>query len=216
MAMPLKLVIGDKNLSSWSMRAWLVAKASRLSFEEILIPLDQPETKAQLEKYSPSHKVPCLIHGDTRIWDSLAISEYLAELAPDSSLWPKDSQQRALARSYVAEMHSGFSGLRAQFSMDIRLKIEVRHLTPQTISDIQRILSLWNSTLERNKGPFLFGDFGIVDAFYAPVVFRFLSYGIHIESPIILKYMKAIQNNEHVNSWVQAGLSETPPPYIFR
>lgn len=212
----LQLVIGDKNLSSWSMRAWLVAKASNVSFEEILIVLDQPETAGQLTKYSPSQKVPCLLHAENRIWDSLAIAEYFAELAPDAQLWPSDPAQRALARSYAAEMHSGFSGLRAQLSMDIRLRMEIRHLTPDTISDIERILFLWKSALAESPGPFLFGEFGIVDAFYAPVVFRFLSYGIQIESAIIQKYMSSIQNQEHVRAWVEAAIAETPPAYSFR
>lgn len=211
----LSLVIGDKNLSSWSMRAWLAAKASGLPFQEILIPLDQAETKLELNKYSPSSRVPCLIHGDLRIWDSLAICEYLAELAPNKDLWPVDQQTRAIARSYVAEMHSGFSGLRSQLSMDIRLKMEIRHLTPQTIEDIKRILSLWTEALKKSKGPFLFGGFGIADAFYAPVVFRFVSYGVQIQSPIIKQYMQQIQNHEHVEKWVQAGLQEKPKPVVF-
>lgn len=211
----LSLVIGDKNLSSWSMRAWLALVASELPFKEILIPLDQAETKLELNKYSPSSKVPCLIHGDLRIWDSLAICEYIAELAPHKFLWPEDKQSRAVARSYVSEMHSGFSSLRSQLSMDIRLRIEIRHLTPQTIEDIKRILFLWTEALKRSKGPFLFGKFGIVDAFFAPVVFRFISYGVHIQSPTIKNYIDAVQNNEHVKKWVDAALKEKPKPVVF-
>ena len=206
------LVIGDKNLSSWSMRAWLAAKASELPFKEILVPLDQPETKSELQKFSPSSKVPCLIHGDLRIWDSLAICEYIAELAPQKFLWPENKQTRAIARSYVSEMHSGFSGLRSQLSMDIRLRIEIRHLTHDTIDDIKRILFLWSEALAKSKGPFLFGEFGIADAFFTPVVFRFISYGVQIQSPIIKKYMEHIQNYDHVKKWVEAGLSEKPRP----
>ena len=212
----LSLVIGDKNLSSWSMRAWLAAKASELSFKEILIPLDQAETKAELNKYSPSSKVPCLIHGDLRIWDSLAICEYIAELAPNKFLWPEDRKLRAVARSYVSEMHSGFSGLRSQLSMDIRLRMEIRHLAPQTIDDIERILFLWTDALSKSKGPFLFGKFGIADAFFTPVVFRFVSYGVQIESPIIKKYMSEIQVYEHVKNWVEGGQSEKPKPFVFQ
>lgn len=211
-----KLVIGDKNLSSWSMRAWLVAKASELLFEEILIQLDQPNTSAEIRKFSPSLKVPCLIHGDLHIWDSLAISEYIAELAPNKNLWPTNPKLKAIARSYVSEMHSGFMGLRSQLSMDLRLKMEIRHLTPQTIDDIQRILSLWTEALSKSKGPFLFGEFGIADAFYAPVVFRFYSYGIQIESPIIRSYMSQIEQHEHVKSWYTAALTEKPKPFIFK
>ncbi len=211
----LSLVIGDKNLSSWSMRAWLALKASELPFNEILIPLDQKETKVELIKYSPSSKVPCLIHGDLKVWDSLAICEYIAELAPEKFLWPENIQSRAIARSYVSEMHSGFSGLRSQLSMDIRLRIEIRHLTPQTIEDIKRILFLWTEALNKSKGPFLFGNFGIADAFFAPVVLRFVSYGVQIRSYVIEKYMNEIQNFEHVKNWINAGLSENPKSLIF-
>lgn len=211
----MKLVIGDKNLSSWSMRAWLAAKASKLQIEEILIPLDQPQTKTEIQKWSPSGRVPCLIDGDLQIWDSLAICEYLAELS-DQKLWPKNPKERALARAYVSEMHSGFPGLRSQLSMDLRLKIEVRHLTAQTIADIERILFLWTQALKKSKGPFLFGEFGIVDAFYAPVVFRFLSYGIQIKSEMIRKYMAEIQSHKHVKNWYKDGLAEKPNPIIFK
>lgn len=213
---PLSLVIGDKNLSSWSLRAWLGAKLSRLEFEEIMIPLDQEETKAGLKKFSPSLRVPCLIHKELKVWDSLAICEYLAELAPDRNLWPKDSHFRALARSYVAEMHSGFENLRAQLSMDIRLRVEIRHLTPGTVSDIHRVLHLWTEALEKSKGPFLFGDFTLADAFYAPVVLRFISYGVKIESPMIEKYLNEIQNQEYVSQWIAAAKVENPKPLVFR
>ena len=210
----MKLIIGDKNLSSWSMRAWLVAKISELPFEEILVQLNQPKTKLNLEKYSSSAKVPCLIYEDICIWDSLAICEFLAD-STDLNLWPKDKKLKAIARSYVSEMHSGFFSMREQLSMDLRLKIELRHLTEQTIKDIDRVLQLWTDALIRSKGPFLFGEFGIVDAFFAPVVFRFLSYGIHIKSEIILNYMKEIQNFEHVQKWVNAGVSEIYKPHLF-
>lgn len=203
-----KLVIGDRNLSSWSLRAWLVAKASGLRFEEIFIPLDQPSTLAALEKHSPSAKVPCLIHGDIHIWDSLAICEYLHELSPDKKLWPKDMSTRARARSYVAEMHSGFTSLRSQLSMDIRLRMEARHLVPQTIKDIQRIVQLWEDALSSSKGPYLFGEFSIADAFYTPVVLRFLSYGIKIKSEKALLYMSTIQSHPNLQEWIKRARDE--------
>jgi glutathione S-transferase len=207
----LKLVIGDKNLSSWSMRAWLAAKASGLPFEEVMILLDRPETtNLALQKNSPSSRVPCLIHGDLSVWDSLAICEYLAELSPNKNLWPEDSRQRARARSYAAEMHSSFQSLRSHLSMDIRLKMEVRHLGQDTIKDISRVIKLWSEALQDSGGPFLFGKYGIVDAFYAPVVFRFLSYGIQIKSDPALKYMNEIKNHPDVKAWVKDALSEVP------
>lgn len=216
MGSKLKLIIGDKNLSSWSMRAWLVMKASELAFEENLILLDQPDTKMLLEQASPSSRVPCLIHNDLKIWDSLAICEYLSDLAPEKNLWPQDKRQKAIARSYVAEMHSGFVSLRSQCSMDIRLKMEIRHLAPGTVDDIQRIIHLWKEALQNSGGPFLFAKFGIVDAFYAPVVFRFLSYGIQIDSELIRKYMTEIQNNIYVREWVAEAHKEKFTHYKFR
>lgn len=206
---PLQLVIGDKNLSSWSMRAWLVAEISGLPYKEILIPLDQPTSSAKIKRYSPSGKVPCLIDGTIAIWDSLAIAEYLAELAPQKNLWPENTKRRALSRAYCAEMHSSFASLRAQLSMDIRLRIKVRHLTPGTVTDIKRILELWEKALRQNHGPFLFGrEFGIVDAFFAPVVMRFISYGIEIKSARIHAYMQKVTKHPAVKAWISAGLRE--------
>lgn len=206
----LKLIVGDKSLSSWSMRAWLALKASGLPFEEVMILLDRPETKVALTKHSPSKKVPCLIHGDVHVWDSLAICEYIFELAPDQELWPKDSAKRAMARSYSAEMHSGFPNLRNQLSMDLHLNIKIRHISDATISEIQRIISLWETALKTNGGPFLFGKFGIADAFYAPVVFRFQSYGVEIESPHARQYMNRVQEHPLVREWTTAALKEKP------
>ena len=211
----LKLVIGDKNLSSWSLRAWLVAEHSGLSYEEVLVRLDRQETPANLQMHSPSKKVPCLIHGELKIWDSLAICEYIAELAPHKELWPGDAPLRALARAYVAEMHSGFSSLREQLSMDIRLRIKVRHLTPQTTADIERIRFLWQSALEKSAGPFLFGPFGIADAFFTPVVFRFQSYGIELQSEKLRQYMKQILSDPAVKAWTDAALLEQAPELSF-
>ncbi len=211
----LTLVIGDKNLSSWSMRAWLAAKAAGLPFKEIKIILDRPSTAKEIAKYSPSNRVPCLIHDDTVIWDSLAICEYLAELAPKKNLWPANPAERALARSYTAEMHSSFQSLRDQCSMDIRLKIEIRHLTTGTIKDIRRLTELWSTAMKNSGGPFLFGEFGIVDAFYAPVVFRFLSYGIGVKDPRAKKYMHNMQNYPHIRAWVNEALTEKATPFVF-
>ncbi len=211
----LTLVIGDKNFSSWSMRAWLVASLSGVPFEEKLVFLDKPETKETLRRWSPSGKVPSLMDGELRIWDSLAIAEYFAELAPNVALWPRDPKARAVARAYAAEMHSSFSALRTHLSMDIRLKMEILHLTSDTISEIERVLSLWESALAKSEGPFLFGEFGIVDAFYAPVVFRFLSYGIHITSPVVLNYLKAVQNFPAVKLWTEAARKEERCPFAF-
>ncbi len=206
----LKLVIGDKNLSSWSMRPWLALKTSTLDFTEILVPLDTPKTARLLSKHSPSGRVPVLIHEDLQIWDSLAICEYVHELAPERHLWPRSKAERARARAYCAEVHSSFHGLRTQLSMDIRLRTQIRHLSRESVCDIKRVLQLWGLALKKSGGPFLFGGFGIADAFFAPVVLRFISYGVKIESKVALAYMAAVQKNPHVREWVQAARKEKP------
>lgn len=188
------------------MRPWVALKASGLPFKQTKILLDRPDTKKKISRYSPTGKVPVLIDGSTVVWDSLAICEYIAELAPQ--LWPKSTRDRATARSYAAEMHSGFQDLRNQLSMDIQLRIKVNHLTTGTVQDIERILEMWKIALKKSKGPFLFGDFCIADAFFAPVVMRFESYGISIKDKTALKYMRAIQTHPAVKAWIAAGRKE--------
>lgn len=209
MASKIKLVIGDKNYSSWSMRPWLALKASKLPFEEIKVLLDRPDTKKNILKHSPSGKVPVLIYKGEAVWDSLAICEFIAELAPKSQLWPKDDMARAQARSYVAEMHSGFLSLRTQMSMDIRLNIKMGHLLQSTVDDIKRITSMWESALQKYGGPYLFGShFGIADSFYAPVVMRFNSYGVQLKSSTLKKYMNTMLENPFVNEWIKEAKKE--------
>ena len=205
----LRLVIGDKYLSSWSLRPWLVMKASGLAYEEVIVRLDRPGTSAELAKYSASKKVPVLIECGIAIWDSLAICERIAELAPSKELWPKAALDRAIARSYVAEMHSSFQALRSQLSMDVSLRMSIKHLTGGTIDDINRVLTLWASALDNYKSRFLFGDsFGIVDAFYAPVVLRLQSYGIKIESDKILSYIEQVLSYPHLADWMKVAKTE--------
>ncbi|EQC44521.1 glutathione S-transferase, N-terminal domain protein [Bacteriovorax sp. BSW11_IV] len=199
----LELYIADKSLSSWGMRAWLVAIASGIPFKEKEIKLYRKDTREKILKHSPSGRLPALKHGDLIIWDSLAIAEYLNELSPYAGLWPKDMGMRAMARSYVSEMHSGFTSLRQELPMDLNVKTVKTILTPGVISDIERILTLWKEALKLSKGPYLFGEFGIVDAFFAPVVFRFLSYGVEIKNKAILQYMDNIQNHAGVEFWLE-------------
>lgn len=210
------LVIGDKAYSSWSLRAWLVAVQSGLPFREINVKLDSPKTAAQILKHSPSGKVPALKHGKVVIWDSLAIAEYLHELSPEAKLWPEDPALRALARSYAAEMHSGFASLRSQLSMDIQLQSKARHLLPGTVTDIERILTMWKTALAKSKGPYLFGDFCIADAFFAPVVFRFISYGVQIKDKTVLAYMNNIQEHHGVQFWAEEALTEKNHSPVFK
>ena len=176
----LKLVIGDRNYSSWSLRPWLVMKQAALPFEEINIRLRDAGTKAEIYKHSPSGKVPCLIDGETVAWDSLAICEYIAESAP--FLWPEDRKARAEARSISAEMHSGFRALRHSMPMNIHASKPYDGREADVVSDIARIISIWESCRSRfaDRGPFLFGSFSITDAMFAPVVWRFLTYAIDL------------------------------------
>ncbi len=206
----LKLVIGDKNLSSWSLRPWLVLKYFEIPFQEIQILLDQPQTKNNIAKYSPSGKVPLLINGQNRIWDSLAICEYIHELHPEKNVWPKEGYLRALARSYAAQMHSGFFGLRNQLSMNVQLRTKITHLDSQTIEDIRTIVSLWDQALRKHKGSFLFGDFCVADAFYAPVVLRFISYGVEIRNINAKKYMSNVLKIIELKKWIASAKKEKP------
>lgn len=210
------LVIGDKTYSSWSMRAWLVAVQSGLPFKEINIKLDEKKTAAQIAKHTDSGKVPVLKQGKRVIWDSLAIAEYLNELSPEAKLWPEDAGTRALARSYAAEMHSGFPNLRTNLSMDLKRTEPVKHLTEATAYEIERILKMWKDALKVSEGPFLFGDFCIADAFFAPVVFRFKHYGIKISDRMVKQYMKNIEEHHGVQFWVEDAKSEKSKPLEFK
>jgi glutathione S-transferase len=178
----MKLIIGNKNYSSWSLRAWLAARASGHTFEEIRIPLFLQGSRERILQHSPSGKVPCLIDHGLAVWDSLAICEYLAEKSP--GLWPTDPAARAVARSVSAEMHSGFTDLREHMSMNIRKDYTGKGRSPAVDANIARIEAIWNDCRERfgaratPDGPYLFGAFSAADAMYAPVCFRFKTYGI--------------------------------------
>ncbi|MEI7429434.1 MAG: glutathione S-transferase family protein [Betaproteobacteria bacterium] len=176
----LKLVCGDRNYSSWSLRPWLAIKQAGLPFEEVFIRLRDSGTRTEIYKYSPSGKVPCLIDGDTTVWDSLAICEYLAEVEP--TLWPAKRAARAEARSISAEMHSGFAGFRNSMPMEIHASKPFDGRTAEAAADIARIIAIWESCRSRfaTSGPFLFGAFSIADAMFAPVVWRFLTYAVEL------------------------------------
>ncbi|MGH8746407.1 MAG: glutathione S-transferase, partial [Burkholderiales bacterium] len=177
----LALVIGNKNYSSWSLRPWLAMKVLGREFEERPVSLYVPGAKQRLLGYSPAGKVPILIDGERKIWDSLAILEYLAESHP--SLWPAAPAARALARSISAEMHSGFAALRQHMSMNIRKRHPGKGRTPESLADIARIVAMWSECRARfgAGGSFLFGGFGAADAMYAPVVARLHTYDVAVE-----------------------------------
>lgn len=176
------LTIGNKNLSSWSLRPWLAMKMAGLVFDEILIRLDQPETRASIKDETPAGKVPVLKIDEAGsshlVWDSLAICETIAERHPEAGLWPEDGFARAEARSYAAEMHAGFPDLRNQLSMVFARKLETPPLSEDTQKQIARIIAAWESSLSRYAGGFLFGRFSVADCMYAPVVSRFQTYAI--------------------------------------
>lgn len=179
----LTLAIGNKNYSSWSLRPWLVLRQAGLDFQEIRIPIYEAGSAVALAHWSPSGKVPALHDGEVVVWDSLAICEYLAERNPEKSLWPNALAARAVARSVSAEMHSGFSDLRSAMPMNIRGRFPGKGLTEGSRRDIARVVAIWNDCRSRfgSDGDFLFGQFTIADAMFAPVVLRFVTYGVVLE-----------------------------------
>jgi glutathione S-transferase len=203
----LTLVIGNKNYSSWSLRPWMLLKHLGLDFKELVIPLDTPEFKDEIEKYGPSGRVPVLLHDNLSVWDSLAICEYVAELA--GSGWPKDRVARAVARSVCAEMHSGFANLRMEWPMNARARNRRTPMTPGLEMDLDRIDEIWNDCRRRfgAGGPWLFGEYSIADAMYAPVVLRFKTYGARI-SETARWYIATALEDSALQEWVRAAQSE--------
>lgn len=181
--MALTLVIGNKNYSSWSLRAWLALNHTGTPFEEVVVPLYEAGSTAAITRYSPSGKVPVLRDGDVTVWESLAICEYLAEKFPDKGLWPRDGAARAVARAISNEMHAGFRALRDTMVMNIRAKGRKVEMGDAVTGEIQRIADIWAAARAKfgAGGPFLFGTFTIADAMYAPVVTRFRTYGVALE-----------------------------------
>ena len=209
--MALKLVIGNKNYSSWSMRPWLALRASDIAFEEIFIPLYTGDAdKQRILAFTHSGKVPALVDGDITVWDSLAIIEYLAERFPEARLWPEDRAARAHARSISAEMHSGFMALRNECGMNLHRPIMPIALSPDALANIARIEQIWTECRQRygQSGPFLFGAFGAADAMFAPVVHRFRSYAIEV-APAAAEYMRTILALPAFQQWTAEGLAET-------
>ncbi|MES2683164.1 MAG: glutathione S-transferase family protein [Pseudomonadota bacterium] len=206
----MKLVIGNKNYSSWSLRPWLLMQVLDLPFEEVLIPLYQPGSRETLLTLTPSGKVPTLIDGELVIWDSLAIVEYLAEQYPGVAVWPADAEARATARCVAAEMHAGFAALRNHMPMNLRASHPGKGHTPEVLADIARITELWLDCRARfgSEGPFLFGPFSAADAFYAPVVTRFLSYGVSLPA-VCREYVEAVRTLPAMQVWYAAGIAET-------
>ena len=207
--MTLRLIIGNKNYSSWSFRPWLAMKGAGIAFEETLIPLNAPDFKALLEAVSGAGKVPVLIDCDTHVWESLAILEYLAEKFPAAGLWPREPQARAHARAIASEMHAGFGALRRDLPMNIWRPVKVRPLEPATAADAARIDAIWSECRTRfgAGGPYLYGMFGAADAMYAPVVWRFHTYGVEV-SAVARAYMNALMAMPAWIEWREAARRE--------
>jgi glutathione S-transferase len=208
----LKLVIGNKNYSSWSMRPWLALRANDIEFEEVFIPLytDDKDDKDRILSFSHAGKVPALVDGDLTVWDSMAIIEYLAEKFPQARLWPEDRARRAHARSISAEMHSGFMPLRNECGMNLHRPVGAIALSADAKANIARIEEIWLECRERygKLGPFLFGAFSAADAMFAPVVHRFRTYAIDAAPPA-KDYMAAMMALPAFQQWTRDGLAET-------
>ena len=202
----MKLILGNRNYSSWSLRGWLAAKQSGLGFEELTVPLygeGWDAKKAAMDEVQPSHgKVPVLWDGDIVVWDSLAILDYLADKVGRDRFWPKEDAPRGMARAMVAEMHCSYASLRSQCPMNMRRRIENWQPSDATKTDVVRILQLWAEARARfgQGGPFLFGTFGAADIFYAPVVSRFITYGIGVPG-FATAYMQAVWEHAWMEEW---------------
>jgi len=212
----LTLYIGNKNYSSWSMRPWVLLKQAGIPFQEVKVRFDafdgQSRFKQEILKVNPAGRVPALVDDGFAVWDTLAIAEYAAEKFPDKKLWPQDVKARARARSVCAEMHSGFSALRNHCPMNIEASLPqagaiVWRDQPAVRADVQRIVAMWTDLLEQYKGPMLFGEFSIADAFYAPVCMRLKNYGLPVPGHIT-DYVRRVCALSGVKAWVEDALAE--------
>lgn len=207
------LVIGNRNYSSWSLRGWLMARAAGIEFEEIVVPLDLPDTQATIRRHSPSGRVPVLLHRGLAVWESLAIAEYLNDIRPEAGLWPASVSARAHARSISTEMHAGFMELREKMPMNIRASMPGKGMTPAVRAEIERITSMWRDCRKRFSGAaarddgFLFGAFCAADAMYAPVVTRLRTYGVPMDTDTDA-YCKAVLAYPPMKEWVDAARNE--------
>jgi len=204
----LTLYIGNKNYSSWSFRPWIALTGCGIAFEEVLIPFDFPAGNPRFHEISPTGRVPVLHHGDLRVWESLAIIEYAADLFPDAGLWPKNPAERAVARSISMEMLAGFRALRGACPMNFRRKVAKLDLPEGVMEDVARIETIWKEMRRKSGGPFLFGAFSAADAMFAPVVNRFEIYDL-VSDTGTLDYMAAMKAHPAWIQWRDAAAQET-------
>jgi glutathione S-transferase len=212
----MKLYIGNKNYSSWSMRPWVLMAQAGIPFEEVMVRFDafNPDSqfKATLRPLAPTGKVPVLVDGELVVWDTLAIAEYLAEQFPDKALWPRERAARARARSLCAEMHSGFASLRSYCPMNIEASLPeagalIWRDQPAVRADVERLLAMWRQCLDEHGGPMLFGDFSVADAFFAPVCTRLRSYDLPLPDDLAA-YVQRIYELPGVKAWITGALAE--------
>ena len=206
--MTLHLIIGNKNYSSWSFRPWLALKVAGIAFDETVISLEAKDFKARVTALSGAGRVPVLLDGDVRIWESLAILEYLAEKFPATGFWPKDAVARAHARAIASEMHAGFLPLRRHLPMNVARPVKSRALDDGAAADMTRIDAIWTECRAKFGGPFLFGPFSAADAMYAPVVWRFHTYAVGV-SAAARDYMHAVMDLPAWAEWRDAARRET-------
>jgi glutathione S-transferase len=210
----MKLIIANKLHSSWSLRPWMLLTQFGIPFEEVMInfgpTFDDPAWKAKVAAYTPAGKVPALVDGDIKVWESLAIMEYVGETHPHLPIWPKDKASRAMARAISSEMHAGFSALRNACPMNIGFRHPPKDRGPQVAADVARICAIWNEARARfgGGGSFLFGAFSAADAMYAPVTQRITGYSIAVDA-VSQAYVEAVQATPAFQSWRKAALAET-------
>lgn len=212
--MTLKLIIGNKNYSSWSLRPWIAMKVAGLAFDELVIPLYEPGSREQILKYSPAGKLPVLIDDDQPIWESLAILEHLAEIFPKAGIWPADAHARSHARVVATEMHGGFQALRKHCPMNLWLPVKRRPQPEEVHNDLRRIDAIWSDCRARfgQSGPFLFGTFGAADAMYAPVAARIRTFDLDV-GPVSRAYIGSVLALPAFVEWRAAALKE---PWVMR
>lgn len=212
----MQLMIGNKNYSSWSMRSWVLMRHFELPFEEVMVRFDgfsaESQFKRRVGRVSPAGRVPVLIDGDLVVWDTLAIAEYLAEKFPQHALWPRDAKARARARCLCAEMHSGFAALRNHCPQNLEAALpavgaRVLAEQPAVVDDLQRIVAMWDDALGASGGPFLFGAFGIADAYFAPVAGRIRTYALPVPAAIGA-YVDRVFASPGVAAWLRDALDE--------
>ena len=206
----LSIILGNKKYSSWSLRGWLAVKAAGVPFEETVIWMYKPDSRAEMLKHGPTGLVPVLKHGDITVWETLAICEYVAENFPAAKLWPDDARAKAHCRSMATEMHGGFLALRQQMPMDLSRPAGKKDHDEACGAAIERIATLWREARGQfgQGGPYLYGRFSVADCMYAPVVYRFLTYGVSLD-PVCMAYCEAMAAHPAMQEWKAAGVAET-------